>query len=283
MKESIQAGIAFVAFLFAATVADAQGRRTEELMRKSGLWDQVAQMHVQMRAGVMIARDDAKQRGSPMLDDAAYARLSAGIDRAFAPDVLRESVTLQMEELLSATDEAQVLRWLSSDLGARFTRWEVESGAVAEIQRAETEAPKLLAALTPARRLKYIRFGEALDAGNTAVTLTIDITSAIVYGISLVTPGTDPDLAVRGIRTRMEAQRKEMVRHFTERSLHTYSYVYRNASDAQVEAYVKFAEGEAARRYHAAGVKAMDEAISQAAIILGKDLGVSLQERRNQS
>jgi hypothetical protein len=243
----------------------------------------VAQLHVQMKVGVMFARDDAKQRNSPMLDDEAYARLTGAIDRAFAPDVLREAVTLQMEELLSAADEAEVLKWLSADPGARFTRWEVEAGAVAELQRAETEAPRLLAALTPARRQKYVRLGEALEAGNTAVSLTIDITSAIVYGIALVTPGTDADLAVRGIRARMEGQRKQMAQHFTERSLQTYSYVYRNANDAQVEAYVKFAEGAAARRYHAAGVKAMDEAISQAAIILGKDLGVSLQERRNQS
>src|SRR2546423_11770647 len=136
----IRSAIAVVALAAsAATAVHAQGRRTEELMRKSGLWDQVAQLHVQMKVGVMFARDDAKQRNSPMLDDAAYARLSGAIDRAFAPDVLREAVTLQMEELLSAADEAEVLKWLSADLGARFTRWEVQAGAVAELQRAETE------------------------------------------------------------------------------------------------------------------------------------------------
>ncbi len=265
----------------AATAAHAQGRRTEELMRKSGLWDQVAQMHAQVRLGVTLARDDAKQRGSPMLADQPFARLNGAIDRAFAPDVLRETVALQMEELLSAADEAEVLKWLSSDLGARFTRWEVEAGA--NPAQREIEAPKLAAALTPARREKYLRLGQGLDSGNTVVTLTIDITSAIVYGIALVTPGTDADVAALGIRKRMEAQRPQMVQQFAERSLQTYSYVYRNATDAQVEAYVKFVETPASRRYHAAGVKALDEAISQAANILGKDLGGLPPERRNPS
>ena len=266
----------------AATAVHAQGRRTEELMRKSGLWDQVAQMHSQMKRGVMLAREDARQRGSPMLDDASFTRLNGAIDRAFARDVLRETVALQMEELLPAADEAEVLKWLSSDLGERFTRWEVEAGATPEAQR-ETEAAKLLAALTPARRAKYVRLGQALDAGNTVVTLTIGITTAIVYGIALVTPGTDADVAANGIRSRMEAQRGPMVRQFAERSLQTYAYVYRNATDAQVEAYVRFVEAPASRRYHAAGVKALDEAISQAATMMGKDLGAPAQERRNPS
>ena len=266
----------------AATAAHAQGRRTEELMRKSGLWDQVAQMHAQMRVGVMLARDDARQRGSPMLDDASFARLNGAIDRAFARDVLRETVALQMEELLAAADEAEVLRWLSSELGARFTRWEVEAGTVAEPKRAE-ESAKLVAALTPARRAKYVRLGQALDAGNTVVTLTIGVTTAIVYGIALVTPGTDADVAANGIRSRMESQRPAMVQQFAERSVQTYSYVYRNATDAQVEAYVRFVETPAARRYHAAGVKALDDAISQAAILMGKDLGAPAPPQRNPS
>jgi hypothetical protein len=73
------------------------------------------------------------------------------------------------------------------------------------------------------------------------------------------------------------------VKYFAERALLTYSYVYRNATDAQVETYVRFAESAAARRYHAAGIKALDETITQAALAMGQDLGVALQERRNQS
>jgi len=54
--------------------------------------------------------------------------------------------------------------------------------------------------------------------------------------------------------------------------LQTYSYVYRTATDAQVETYVRFAEGAAARRYHLAGIKSLDQTLSQAATALGREL-----------
>ena len=271
--------IALLAISFAAA---AQGR-TEELMRKSGLWEQVSQMRVQMKAGVVEARAQAKTAGKSLLTDEQYSQLMGAIDRTFSPDVLRESMTLYMEELVKPADQAEVLKWLSSDLGNRFTRWEVAAGEVGEIKKAETEAPKLVAALSPERRSKYIRLAEALDAGDSAAALTINLTSAIVYGITLVTPGADAEGAARAIRQRMEAQRKEMVRYYAERSILTYSYVYRAATDAQMESYVRFAEGQAARRYHAAGIKAIDSTISQAALALGQDLGTGLRQRRNQS
>lgn len=275
--------VAFVVSAFAATAAHAQGRRIEELTRKSGLWDQVTQMRAQMKHGVSEARRQAKAGGKDLLDDEAFARLNASIDRTFAPEALRESMTLYMEDYVAPADEADVLKWLSSDLGARFTRMEVEAGTVPEIQKAEAEAPKIRAALSKARLEKYQRLAAALDAGNSTATLTINLTSAIVYGVSLVTPDTDANAAANAIRRRMELQRAEMVKYFAERSLLTYSYVYRNATDAQMEAYVRFAESASARRYHAAGIRSLDETISQAALAMGQDLGMSLQERRNQS
>ena len=250
---------------FAATTASAQARNIEELTRKSGLWEQVAQMRVQMVGGVIEARRQSQAANQKLMDAAA-------IERSFSPEVMRETLTLFMEENLAPADEAEVLRWLSSDLGQRFTRMEVVAGEIKELQKAETEAPKLRAALSKARLEKYQRLASALDAGNTTSTLTINLTSAIVFGIALVTPDVDADLAANELRRRMEVQRPQMVKYFAERALQTYSYVYRNASDAQVEAYVKFAEGAGARRYHAAGIKSLDQTISQAANALGQEL-----------
>jgi hypothetical protein len=149
---------------------------------------------------------------------------------------------------------------------------EVQAGDIKELQKAETEAPKLRAALSKARLEKFQRLASALDAGNTTATLTINLTSAIIFGIALVTPDTDADLAANEIRRRMEAQRPQMAKYFADRALQTYSFVYRNASDAQVETYVKFAETPAARRYHGAGIKSLDQTLSQAANALGQEL-----------
>ena len=252
-------------------------------MRKSGLWDQAAQMRLQMKAGVAEARAQAKAAKQEMLSDEQYAMLQSAIDRAFAPDVLRETMTLHMEELVQPADQEAVLKWLSSDLGSRFTRWEVQAGVVEEIRKAEAEAPKLLKALSPARLDKYRRLAKALDAGNTIALLTINLTTAIVYGIGLPMPDTAAEGAARGMRQRMQSRRADMEKFYAERALQTYSYVYRNASDAQMEEYVRFAESAAARRYHEAGITAIDNTISQAALALGQDLGTAAKARRDKS
>ncbi|MBC8021935.1 MAG: hypothetical protein H7Y14_02375, partial [Burkholderiales bacterium] len=72
----------------AASLAAAQERRIEELARKSGLWEQVTQMRAQMKGGIGEARNQAKAAGKPLLDDGQFARLSAAIDRTFAPETL---------------------------------------------------------------------------------------------------------------------------------------------------------------------------------------------------
>jgi hypothetical protein len=275
--------IAAMCVACAATLASAQARRTEELMRKSGLWDQVGQMRAQMKLGITEARAQARQSGSPLLDDAAFAKLSSAIDRAFTTEVLRETVALNLEELIEPADENAVLQWLSSDVGARFTQLEIASGEVSENAKAQAEGPRLLAALPKARLEKFQRLASSLQAGDTTAGLTINVTAAIVYGIALVTPNTDADFAANAIRRRMEGQRAQMAKYFGDKALQSYAYAYRTATDAQVESYVKFAETPAARRYHAAGIKAMDAALSQAAIAMGQDLGVAAQERRNQS
>jgi hypothetical protein len=265
----------------AATFASAQARNIEELTRKSGLWEQVGQLRVQMVGGVIEARRQAQAANQKLMDDATFARLTGAIDRSFSPELLRETMTLYMEENLAPADEAEVMRWLSSDLGQRFTRMEVEAGDVKELQKAEKEAPRLRAALSAARLEKYRRLATSLDAGSTTATLTIHLTSAIIFAIALVTPDTDADLAANEIRRRMEMQRPQMMQFFGERALQTYSYVYRNANDAQVETYVKFAETAAARRYHAAGIKSLDQTISQAANAMAQELRAPAQAGKN--
>jgi hypothetical protein len=274
MHRAVRISIVAVALFAAcaATLASAQARRTEELMRKSGLWDQVGQMRAQMKAGIAEARAQARATASPLLDDPAYAKLSAAIDRAFASDVLRESVALHLEEFIAPADESEVLKWLSSDLGARFTRLEIASGDPSETAKAQAEGPKLLAALPKPRLEKFQRLASSLGAGDTTAGLTISMTTAIVYGIALVTPNTDPDLAANGIRRRMEGQRTQMAKYFGDKALQSYAYTYRTATDAQLESYVKFAETAAARRYHGAGIKAMDATLSQAALAMGQAL-----------
>src|SRR5215472_14244107 len=88
----------------AAASALAQARNIEELTRKSGLWEQVGQLRVQMVGGVIEARRQAQAANQTLMDEATFAKLTAAIDNSFSPEVLRETLTLYMEENLSADD-----------------------------------------------------------------------------------------------------------------------------------------------------------------------------------
>jgi len=242
-------------------------------MRKSGLWDQVAQMQAQVKAGVQEARNQAKASGWEILTDEQFARLARAIDTAFAPGITRETLALHLEEYIAPADEQEVLKWLSSDLGARFTQLEIAAGANEALGKSRSEGAKMVAALPKARLQKFQRLAAALDSGETTAGLTINMTSVIVYGIGLVTPGTDADASAAAIRRRMEAQRAEMAQRYSARAIENYAYTYRGVPDAQVESYVRFAESPAARRYHAGGIKAMDATLSQAALGMGRALG----------
>ena len=118
--------------------------------------------------------------------------------------------------------------------------------------------------------------GDTLS-GEVAFAEALDVSRSVAPGYI--------ESALKWIRDANRTQSPATTRYvvFAERALQTYSFVYRNASDAQMEEYVRFAESAPARRYHEAGIKAIDSTISQAAVALGQDLGASLREKRNQS
>ena len=103
----------------AATTVFAQSRNIEELTRKSGLWEQVGQMRVQVVGGVIEARRQATAAKQNLMDDATFTRLNAAIDRSFAPEVLRETMTLYMEENLGPAEDRGAALALLRPRGSR--------------------------------------------------------------------------------------------------------------------------------------------------------------------
>jgi hypothetical protein len=255
-----------------AALAEAPGRRTDELMQKSGLWKQVGQYHDQIKAGAEDSRARDKASGKPDPGDASFARLLAAVDQAFSPERMRRVVARELADHLSTQEEAQVLAWLSSDLGARFTRIEEKSGESAQVKRIQQGAERYYRRVGPERRKMCERLVAALDAGESGATLMINMTAAVMYGLALSEPNVDEG-AVTALRRKLESQRPQLVDMLGKQSLWTYAFVYQDVNDDDLESYVRFNETAAARHLNTLATKGITDAFQQGALELGRYLG----------
>ena len=253
--------------------AAAQERRIDELMRKSGLWEHMAQVLAHTRAGAEQSRQEARARGGQgELTDAQYARLILGMNVAFAPDKLRAAVRSELAKELSAADEDAVLRWLSTELGARITRLEEERDDAERYKQMEAQLPEFLKTVPKPRLRLAERLAESIGSGESSARLMINITTAVVYGIAMSSPHGDPD-AIKFIRDKLEADRPKMVEAMHKHAIDVFAFTYQALSDEELERYVAFAESPVGRRYHEATIKAVDRAMLQGSLELGRQFG----------
>ena len=256
-----------------AAGAWAQERRIDELMRKSGLHQQMAQVLPHTRAGAAQARAEGMARGGKgELTESQYGRLVVGMNVAYAPDKLRAVVRAEMLKELSADDEAAVLRWLSSELGTRITRLEEERDDPERYRKMESELEAFSKTVPAQRRALCERLAESIGSGESSARLMIDITVAVAYGIALTLPDGDVE-AVKGIRDRLEAQRPQLAAAMQQHAIQLFAYTYRPLTDEELSRYVEFAESAVGRRYHLATIRAVDKAMLQGSIELGRQFG----------
>jgi hypothetical protein len=262
--------VAILPLAMAASQLDAP-RRIDQVIRKSGLWNQLGQMQDQVRNGALEGRAKEEARGAPPLEEEDFKKLVGAIERAFAADRLREVVAQELAEALPAGDEGAVLRWLDSEAGARFTKLEEEGNKPEQVEEMQRSARDALPGVSKERLELVKRFGDAIGAGEMETTIVINLVTAVAYGVSLTTPA--PPLDVKAFKQRMEKDRARMVVAYRSRALGMYAWMYRDAPDAEFARYVEFAESPAGRRYHAATVKALDVALTRAAFDMGLALG----------
>lgn len=242
------------------------GPMLDELMRKSGLWNQLAQIEPMMQVGVTQAHEQ-----SPRIPEENLDQLRAAIASAYAVDDLRTSVRDQLLATVSPQDATTVLRWLSSDLGQRITALE-EAGSTPEAAvKRQDEGPQVLADLPPQRRQQVERLVKLTFSAEVAADLVIDTTVGVARGIALSANVPVPD-SIETLKSKLQSQRAQLVDMLGPRLAADYAIVYLPLSDKELEQYIEFCESPAGQRYAAAGVDAIDKALTEAAVRLGHRL-----------
>jgi hypothetical protein len=268
-----RAAFVAVAFLFTGAAHAEPARHVEELLHKSGIWKQAGDLPAQLRAGAQEARDKEKSSGQPpTLTDAQFARLVAAMERAFSPGRLRRIVAREIERGLSAADEAQVLQFLSTDLGVRATKAEEQASEPATALRMHEEADELFVKMPGARVAKVARLAQAFKAGDSAASMMIDMAAAVAYGAAVASPNGDERVA-GDLRRKLEERRGEIARMMNQQLTKVFAYTYRSLSDEDLDRYLEFAETPAARQYTDVTIKAFDIAFQEGGLELGRYIG----------
>jgi hypothetical protein len=244
-------------------------------MHKSGLTRHIAQLGPTFQAGIDQAQAQARgQRKADVLGEREIRRLKEAVAVALNADRLRKEMTEQLAAQLSVEDEAQVLTWLSTDLGTRITRLEERSGEVDEVMQRQRklEGP---AASPPAARLELLtRLVKAVHSGESSANLIINMTIGIAYGVALVTPPFDTT-GIDALKRKVEEQRAQIQAAVEQRSIVESGLVYEALTDAELESYLAFNESPSGRNYNAATLVALDRMLAKVSLDLGIELGKS--------
>lgn len=268
MTTTVQALVGLLLMVCCPVWAQTDAATAEALLRKSGVWVQLAGIAHQVRAGMA---GGAVEQGAT-LSEAEAARLHRAVDTAYAAPRLRASVLRTLMRDMPAAHVAPVLAWHDSATGRAITR--MEEAASAADQDSGTmaqEGAHRLAAMSEARRLLLELLMVESRAGETLAGMTINTALGVQQGLRSLRPDA-PGPTTDELRAMLQTQRPQLERAFSAMMMAASAQVYAEASDEQLQTYLRYQETEAGRQFNRVMEAAMDSMFLEAATELGRSL-----------
>jgi uncharacterized protein YfiM (DUF2279 family) len=254
--------------VFAAPAwAGTDAATAESLMRKSGLWEQLADVAPQVRTGMLATIAQSGRKPS----DAEVARLSRAVDAAYSVHRLRSACLAAISRDLDKIHVAALRRWYDGPTGKTITRLEEALSRQGDQRATLAQGAALLEKMPASRRRTLDEIVLATRSAELMTELTISTTLATQQGAASVSPH-----AARGsaseMKAALEAQRQQFMRTFSAISLASSAVAYSSVPTADLVGYVDFLKSEAGRQFGAVGGRAFSAAILDAAAELGRAL-----------
>lgn len=240
----------------------------ESLMKRSGLWEQLAGIGPQARAGMLasVTQSGAQPSAEEM------ERLGRAAEAAFDAGRLRELARGAIERGLDAQHLPALQRWYASAPGQAMTRLEEASaGDTREPPALMQAGTALLQRMPEDRRLLLAEMVEVTQAAEAMVRLVIGTSLAAYRGAASVTPGR-PAMSLAELRAVLESQRPQMLQAYGALALAGSAITYESASTGELAAYVDFLKSDAGRHFSAVGNGAVDAAMVEASAEFGRRL-----------
>jgi hypothetical protein len=218
--------------------AEAETRGLDTLLERSGLRVQLESLSAGVRVQFLPAG-----RGLSGQDRVTIDRI---VSERFAADALYARIRREFARNLDAAKLTTALAWYNSPLGNRIIGLEL----AALVYNGGSEALADLESNRPLpRRLALI---QRLDAGGGASETTVDVTVAIVRGLTRVFQHALPAVARLSpaqLEEELTQARNRTLEQFRDACLVSMLLAYRTLSDDEVEQYVQFVESDAGQWY----------------------------------
>ncbi len=256
--------------LWAVSGAFAQTDNTtaEDLVRSSGLWEQLGHIGPQVQAGLA----DAMTRSGRTPSAAETERTSRAIQVAYAPARLRAIAVDAFARHLKAREVVELRAWYGSPVGQRITHLEeTASKEAGDPQAFAQQGRVLLEKSSPQRRRLLEDLTTETRAAEVLTNVTIHTATGVQRGLASVLPDM-PARSVQELRAELEAQRPNMMKAFASLSLGGYAKVYASLPTEHLEQYLVFVRSPVGRVFHALATEAFNAAVTDAATEFGRRL-----------
>ena len=242
--------------------AKADPQLVQVLMTKSGMITQMEQAPQMVQAGMAQANQQFQKLSQEELD-----YLSSLVADAYKPAAILDTFRNYLQENLSDGDIRAILAWLDSPLGGKLTGYVTDASTAAAMQEMQAMAETLLKDEGRVSLIK--RLDKALGATESGTSLALDTQSAMILAFTASMP-IEQRPSMEDI-TRIVNRGKEQVLPYVEQqTLLSLLYMYRRATNAEIEQYIMFNQSEAATHYNEVETNAMHEAFVKAGRTLAR-------------
>lgn len=259
--------------VFAAGLVQAADKRAlaSEVMRVSGLEQQLGQTTRSINDSLKKAEESGKATPE-------QREIGAVMLEAFGTESILASVGKQLADQLNEGELQKVLSWYEGNPGQKLIRLENQladpekAKELVEFAKQTEQNP-----IPEARQSLYKKIDKATLTTETTVDMQLNSRVAMVKAMNK-TAKSEKKLTDAEINEKIESQRPKAMEFMQQINLIKFGYLFKDVSDSDVAAYVKFAESDVGRKYFKARSKALDAAMQEGSRKVGEAMGSHIKE-----
>jgi len=271
-KRSIGVVLALT-LVFATGLAQAADKRAlaSEVMRVSGLEQQLGQTTRSIKDSLKKAEESGKATPE-------QREIGAVMLEAFGTETILATVGKQLADQLNEGELRKVLSWYEGDPGQKLIRLENQladpekAKDLVEFAKQTEQNP-----IPEARQSLYKKIDKATLTTETTVDMQLNSRVAMVKAMNK-TAKSEKKLTDAEINEKIESQRPKAMEFMQQINLIKFGYLFKDVSDSDVAAYVKFAESDVGRKYFKARSEALDAAMQEGSRKVGEAMGSRIKE-----
>jgi hypothetical protein len=216
-----------------------------------------------------VTQDLGRMRGR--VPEEHLAALGGAARESYDPAALQADIERALATSLPPAQMKKAIAWLESDAGRRVTRAEELASAAMTPEALQAHAAETRGRPADPRRAELLG---ALVAATAAVESTAKLVESVALGVAIGMDAMQPEhkrLGIAAVQARLRgAMPPEELRQSIAAAMPAmYGFIYREVSEADLEACLGFNRSADGRRYNEAVIAAFTEVLARASVRVG--------------